>query len=83
MNRSAVIAVLALVVAGSAPSRAEEADAPERNDPLNAVVLIETSTSEASVFRPWQSYTDSSSGSGAYENETGGAISEDITYDIL
>ena len=26
---------------------------------------------------------NSSSGSGAYENETGGAISEDITYDIL
>ena len=65
MNRSAVIAVLALVVAGLTPSRAEEADAPERNDPLNAVVLIETSTSEANVFRPWQSYTDSSSGSGA------------------
>lgn len=65
MNKSAIIAVLALVVAGLTPSRAEEADAPERNDPLNAVVLIETSTSEANVFRPWQSYTDSSSGSGA------------------
>ena len=26
---------------------------------------------------------NSSSGSGAYENETGGAISDDITYDIL
>ena len=65
MNKSAIIAVLALVVAGSTPSRAEEADAPERNDPLNAVVLIETSTSEANVFRPWQSYTDSSSGSGS------------------
>ena len=65
MNKSAIIAALALAVAGWTPSRAEEADAPERNDPLNAVVLIETSTSEANVFRPWQSYTDSSSGSGA------------------
>lgn len=65
MNKNALLAFLGLAVVGSIQSFADEEDLPDRNDPLNAVVLIETSTSEANVYRPWQSYTGGGTGSGA------------------
>lgn len=65
MDKNAIIAILGLVAAGPILSYADEEDAPERNDPLNAVVLIETSRTRADIFRPWQSHTSGGSGSGA------------------
>lgn len=43
----------------------EDGDGNPAGNPLNAVVLLETTTVAPDVFRPWQSFRDGGSGSGA------------------
>lgn len=64
ISKNSIIATLgAAAVAALAPVGAQET-AVGSDDPLNAVVLLETSTTQANIFRPWQSLMDSGSGSG-------------------
>ena len=60
-----IISSFAVILAAVIPAWTQDAPDEPGNDPLNAVVLIETSTTDANIYRPWQSFTDSGSGSGA------------------
>ena len=67
-NRIAFNAILGLAMAASSPVFAQEDDRQDdlaANDPLNAVVLLEVSTTAANIQRPWQELTGGGSGSGA------------------
>jgi len=68
MKQNPILCSLALAAAAAAVPAArgqEEESADGGFDVLNGVVLVETCTSESNIFRPWQSFTDSSVGSGA------------------
>ena len=59
------LAGMALGVALAVTARAQDASGGmEGNDPLNAVVKLEVSTSKPDIFCPWANRTDSGSGSG-------------------
>ena len=63
LTSKSIIAALG-IAAGTALTVCAQENAEEGNNPLNAVVLIEASTTEANIFRPWQNLTDGGSGSG-------------------
>ncbi|MBR3957502.1 MAG: trypsin-like peptidase domain-containing protein, partial [Kiritimatiellae bacterium] len=63
LTSKSIIAVLG-IAAGTAFTVCAQENAEEGSNPLNAVVLIEASTTEANIFRPWQNLTDGGSGSG-------------------
>ena len=60
------VACMALLASTPARAQSEAGDEGDRDvgDPLNAVVLLEVSTTKANIFRPWQNLTDGASGSG-------------------
>ena len=57
-------AVLCAALAATAPAYSQETQEQPENDPLNAVVLLEVSTSAPNIFRPWQNRTGGGAGSG-------------------
>lgn len=57
-------AVLCAALATTATTFSQETPEKPENDPLNAVVKIEASTTAANIYRPWQTITDGGSGSG-------------------
>ena len=61
---SHLAAVLCAALATTIPAFSQETPEKSGNDPLNAVVLLEVSTSAPNIFRPWQNRTGGGSGSG-------------------
>ncbi len=59
-----IAAGMAAMFAGMGSAQDESAPAGREKDPLNAIVLIETSTTAANIYRPWQSFTGGGTGSG-------------------
>ena len=57
-------AVLCAALATTTPAFSQETPEKPENDPLNAVVLLEVSTSAPNIFRPWQNRTGGGAGSG-------------------
>ena len=57
-------AVLCAALATTAPAFSQETQEQPENNPLNAVVLLEVSTSAPNIFRPWQNVTGGGAGSG-------------------
>ncbi len=57
-------AILCAALATTTPAFSQETQEKPENDPLNAIVKIEASTSAANIYRPWQTITDGGSGSG-------------------
>ncbi|MBR3084788.1 MAG: trypsin-like peptidase domain-containing protein [Kiritimatiellae bacterium] len=64
MNKNTIIAAIGLAACLAISSYAQEEEE-QGHDPLNAIVLLEVSTTAANVQRPWQELTGGGSGSGA------------------
>lgn len=65
MRKALTSAVVGAVIAGGAQALAQEAEEQPGNNPLNAVVQLEVTTSAPNIFLPWQNETGGGSGSGA------------------